>query len=370
MVANSSQKSAEPSLRQQFREDFRSGNLKRTLMRDYKELKEFYLTKERRARLKKMGRVQRWVFTTWWLLKALFLKLTPVRRILLLIGLVLILSSDMVIYTQDNVRYQNDTNFVGSLVLLFVLMLELKDKLLARDELEAGRTVQQALMPPTRPEIPNWSAWLYTRAANEVGGDLVDFMEIERGQFGIALGDVSGKGLGAALFMAKLQATIRALAPDFESLADFGKKINEIFFRDSTPQSFASLVYLEIQSASGTVRLLNAGHPPPVLIRNATMEELPKGAPALGLLSEEAFTEQHLSLESGDALFVYSDGLTEAQNEQGALFGEKRMFELLPQLRNVSPDEFGTSLLSEIHHFVGEAKTSDDLSLVILKRLA
>src|SRR5512138_3275825 len=92
-----------------------------------------------------------------------------------------------------------------------VLMLELKDKLLARSELEAGRTVQLALMPDRPPVVPGWDIWLYSRSANDVGGDLVDYLQIDPQRLGVMLGDVAGKGLPAALLMAKLQATLRAL---------------------------------------------------------------------------------------------------------------------------------------------------------------
>ena len=101
---------------------------------------------------------------------------------------------------------------LGIAILLFILMLELKDKLLAREELEAGRAVQRALMPDSGPTIPGWDVSLFTRSANDVGGDLVDYVPLDDQRNGLVLGDVAGKGLPAALLMAKLQSTLRALA--------------------------------------------------------------------------------------------------------------------------------------------------------------
>jgi len=122
--------------------------------------------------------------------------------------------------------------------------LELKDKLHAKTELEEGRSVQNALMPEENPKVDGWDIWLYTRPANDVGGDLLDFTKISENNYGISLGDVAGKGLSAALLMAKLQSTIRAIVPDYISLSEFGNKLNHIFCRDSLPKLFSSLIYI------------------------------------------------------------------------------------------------------------------------------
>jgi len=365
MTTNRSQGHGEPKFGKTVLEDLRRDDLKRTVRRDFEDLKEFYLNEERRKRLADMGLLKRWFYMTGWLLQSLFFKLTPVRRILLLIGSALILIPR---FSEANGEHIHLTIF-GGLVLLFVLMLELKDKLLAKDELEVGRSVQYALMPKRSPVVPGWSVWLFTRPANEVGGDLVDFQQINERRYGAALGDVAGKGLGAALLMAKLQATLRALAPDFDSLAKLGAKMNAIFCRDSLPNSFASLIYLEFGSDSGVVRFLNAGHIPPVVVQGPAIAETPKGETALGILPDATYSEQSIELHKGDILLAYSDGLTEARNEQGNFFGEQRVLRLLPELGKLTARELGERLLQEIDHFVGEARASDDLSLVILKRV-
>jgi len=250
----------------------------------------------------------------------------------------------------------NDTKIFGFALLLFILMLELKDKLLAQSELEEGRAVQRALMPKTNPSVPGWDLWLMTKPANEVGGDLVDYLELGKNRFGVALGDVAGKGLKAALLMVKLQATLRALAADFSSLAELGRKLNTILRRDSLPDSFISLVYLELGPESDKVRLLNAGH-------------LPPGSAALGVLAGAVFVEQEIALQPGETLFVYSDGLTEARNEAGEFYGEERLTNLLPTLTGLSATDAGVRLMLEVERFIGEAKAHDDFSLVVLKRV-
>jgi hypothetical protein len=369
MMAKSTNGASDPGLMKTLREDIRRGDFKRTLRRDWSELKEFYLDQNRQTQLQQMGWLKRWILIVWWLLKSLFLKLTPVRRILLVISFWLILQADTIRYSGEHLQFNSDTGKLGFVVLLFILMLELKDKLLAQTELATGRSVQRALMPKQNPTIPGWGLWLMTRPANEVGGDLVDYLEVGKNRFGVALGDVVGKGLKAALLMAKLQATLRALAADFNSLAELGTKLNTILRRDSLPDSFASLIYFELQSDSGTVRLLNAGHIPPLILRGSTVEEVAHGTAALGVLPEAAAVEQKIELRPGEALVVYSDGLNEARNEAGEFFGDERVLTLLSSYSQGSADQIGNRLLAEVDRFVGEARAHDDLSMIVLKRL-
>lgn len=339
-------------------DDLRRGGLKRTLRRDLKDLYHFYLDEDRQAQLAAMNRFKRGIFRLAWLLKSLILKLTPIRRILLLVCLVLFFYGEF-----------SFLSIVSLIILLLILMLELKDKLLALDELQIGRAVQLALLPDRNPSVPGWEIWLFTRPANDVGGDLVDYLLVGEDRLGVVLGDVTGKGLAAALLMAKLQGTLRALAPDSESLPELGARMNRILCRDGLPNRFATLVYLELEPDSGLLRVLNAGHPPPIALRCAGVEKLPPVAPLLGFLPEANYTDQSIELQPGDLLLVYSDGLTEACNDQGDFFGDERLPALLPQLQGLSAEAAGDRLLAEFELFVGDEYRSDDLSLVLLKRL-
>jgi sigma-B regulation protein RsbU (phosphoserine phosphatase) len=359
----SSSSDPKPNIGQTILDDFRRGDYERDLRRDFKELKEFMLTEERKKRLAGMGRAKQWAYVSWWFLEGLILKLTPARRLLLLIGILLLLSN-----VSRNGGIEG-AHLIGALVLLFVLMLELKDKLLAHEELEAGHAVQDALTPERSPKVAGWGLWLFTRSANEVGGDLVDYIQINEQRVGVTLGDIAGKGLRAALLTAKLQATIRALAPDFSSLSELGDKLNHIFCRDSLPNLFASVVYAEIQPEHGLVRMLNAGHLPPLVLRGSSIEKTDKGGMALGLSLQATFNEQRVELSTNDMLFVYSDGLTEAQNVQGADFGEPRLMDLLSQLATYPAQVVGERLIVEVDRFVGDARAFDDISIAILKRL-
>ena len=281
----------------------------------------------------------------------------------------LIMISRTTVYSSQGLNVSIDLNGLGILTILLVLMLELKDKLIAHDELEAGRAVQLALMPEREPQVPGWELWLFTRSANEVGGDLVDFMKISDDRFGVAIGDVAGKGLSAALLTAKLQATLRALVADFTSLAKLGTKLNQIFCRDSLKNIFASLAYVELTPNSGGVRLVNAGHIPPVIVRDGRVEKVEKGGVALGIMPDGTFDEQLVQLEKGNALLIYSDGLTEARNLSGEFYGEQRLLNFMPGFRGLSSAQIGDRLVWDVDRFVGEGRAHDDLSIVVLRRM-
>lgn len=370
MIANTHKNSTEPKLGQTLMQDIRQSDFRSTLRREWNELKDFFLDHDRQNRLREMSKLKRWFVVFWWLLKSLFFKLSPMRRILLVISIFIIAQSGSINLEAENIHIGNDFNKIGFVVLLFILMLELKDKLIAQSELQAGRSVQRALMPERSPLAPGWELWLFTRPANEVGGDWVDYLEIEKDRFGITLGDVAGKGLKAALLMAKLQSTLRALAADFRSLSDLVAKLNRIYRRDGLSDSFASMVYLELQGGSGHVRLVNAGHLPPILLKGGKIEELQQRAAALGVLPEANFIEQHFELQHGDVLLIYSDGLNEAVNEANEFFGEQRLLALFPKLASLSAPKIGDRIVAEVDRFIGQAKAHDDLSLVILKRVA
>ena len=367
MNANDSQRPPEPRLRDTLRQDLKHPDFFQSLRRDFSELRQFYIEEEKNLRLAQMTWYKRGFFLAWWLFKSMMLKLTPARRILFFVGFVLILASRSVGIQDDQIQTSN-WEVLGGFLLVFVLMLELKDKLLARDELEAGQKVQNALMPERSPNVPGWSLWLFTRPANEVGGDLVDFLRINEERSGVVLADVAGKGLQAALLMVKLQATIRALASDFQSTSDLMSRINKIFHRDTPSNMFASLLYVELRDNSGELRFVNAGHFPPVLLGSSGIREMSKGETGLGLVSASSYSEQIQTLQRGETFLAYSDGLTEARNEQGDFFGTERLFRLLSRLGAYSVEGMGQAITSELDQFVGEARANDDLSLIILRR--
>ena len=359
------------TLKRDFRDvgmDVRRKGWKGTVGRTFADLEAFYLSTHAKQRLSEMGVVKRWLVLLWWLLKSLLLKLTPARRVLLAISLILMASGLQSVSIGHSAQISVRLPVLGTLLLLLVLMLELKDKLLARDELEAGRKVQLALMPERSPRVPGWELWLYTQPANDVGGDLVDYLQIDARRYAVSLGDVAGKALPAALLMAKLQSTLRALVPQFDELSELGAAVNRILCRDGLPDRFATLVYLELTGGTGSVRVLNAGHMAPVVIRGTRIEEMPAGAMALGIMANAGFKEQRIDLAERDCLVVYSDGITEATNAAGDFFGDDRFRSLLQESAGRSAAELGSQVLAAVEAFVGSARPHDDISLAVLRR--
>jgi hypothetical protein len=365
---------ASPPLFTTLKDDVRHvvGEMKRRGIRHavtgtFTTLETFYLTDADRTRLSELRPGPRWLRRMGWLLKGLLMKLTPARRVLLVAALVVWLMGTMRI-SVGNAALEARPAPIATAILVIVLMLELRDKLVARDELEAGRAVQLALMPAHKPNIPGWHVWLYTRPANDVGGDLIDHLRIDERSHFVALGDVAGKALPAALLSVKLQATLRALAPRFDDLGELGGAVNHILQRDGLPSRFASLVYLLVSEDSGCVRLLNAGHMPPLLVGHGQVRTLERGSMVLGMMPDVTFGEQRVELSSGDSLIVYSDGITEAMNDAGDFFGDERLLAVVRQSAGLPPETIGARVLDAVATFATDAVPSDDVSLIVLER--
>lgn len=367
---------AEPRLFRQLREDVRTvgADLRRDgfrpVSRTFSDLQEFYLSSERKQRLADMNVVKRWIYFSAWTVKSLFLKLTHARRVMLVLGLVIVLGAGRVQINSGDTSVSFNMPLTGIALILLVLMLELKDKLLARDELEAGRVVQMALLPDRAPHVPGWDTWLYTQSANDVGGDLVDWLALDDTRTAVTLGDVAGKGLPAALLMAKLQATIRAFATESSALGEMGQRVNRIINRDGLPNSFATWVYLVVTSRSGILTWVNAGHMPPLVVGQGAPRELDRGGPALGLLASADYHEQTAALAAEDALVIYSDGVSEAMDRDGDMFGDERLRASLTGVTGLTAEQIGQRVLTALRAFVGDAPTHDDISLVVVRRTA
>jgi serine phosphatase RsbU (regulator of sigma subunit) len=360
----------DPTIWGTLRKDVKQGDFFQTLRDEAQELRDFYINEERRDELRRMSPVKRWFLLAWWILKSMFFKLTPMRRILLAFGILLIISPTATFSNHSEGISQNVTGtlFVGVLALLLVLMLELKDKLLAHSELQDGRAIQRAMQPDPSPSVPGWSIWLYTYPANEVCGDIIDFFPFSGNRYGMATGDVAGKGLGAALLMVRIQALLRAFAPDIPALETLAAKINEILLRDKMPGRFASLLLLQIAPDSGVVRYVNAGHMPPLLVSQTGITSLGKGNAAIGLAADALFEQKECTLTRGQTLVLYSDGITEAENREGESYGVERLEAACRSLCTLQAQQFGEALVARVEAFVADCRRKDDISLIILQR--
>jgi hypothetical protein len=348
--------------------DIKSGGHYKTLKKELHGINEFFLNSDKRLRLSGMNRFKRFFVRLWWVFKEMILRLTPFRRIIFVLGILFLFSSGLSITIGSNTKInQTDRGFIGGVLITFVLILELKDKLIAREELLAGKRIQESLMPEVSPAVDGWDLWLFTKPANEVCGDLIDFIDVDMERKAVVIADVAGKGLNAALITAKLQASIRALINDY-GLVDLTSKINRIFHKENLREMFASMLIAEFNSGSGKIKYINAGHIPPCIIGRDEITCLGKGDTALGLLKDFSYNLNEIELSAGEMLFVYSDGATDTRNSKGEFLEPERLKSILYNCRGRSALTSGEYILSEIEKFKGEAYSSDDLSLVLLRK--
>jgi serine phosphatase RsbU (regulator of sigma subunit) len=241
-----------------------------------------------------------------------------------------------------------------------------------RTDLERAKDVQQAFFPPQSFSIPCLSCETFYQPARGIGGDYYDFLSLSGGRWGIAIGDVSGKGIGAALLMASLQASLRAQAlhPHLDLTALIGD-VNRLVHESSPTAFFASLFYAEYEPASRMLQYVNAGHNPPIIVRprkeSCELFHLRAEAVPIGMFADTQFAATQFQLEEDDILVAYTDGITEAANVAGELWGLERLESLLRSCSQTAPGEIIERILAEVSDFANGEPQRDDVTLVVLK---
>jgi DNA-binding GntR family transcriptional regulator len=239
-------------------------------------------------------------------------------------------------------------------------------------DLETAKDVQQAFFPPHSISIPCLSAETFYQPARGIGGDYYDFLALSGGRWGIAIGDVSGKGIGAALLMASLQASLRAQALhphlDLKALIE---DVNRLVHESSPTTFFASLFYAEYEPTSCMLQYVNAGHNPPIIVRprkeSCELFHLRAEAIPIGMFADTQFAATQFQLEEGDILVAYTDGVTEAANAAGELWGLERLESLLWSCSQTAPGEIVERILAEVSDFANGEPQRDDVTLVVLQ---
>ena len=236
-------------------------------------------------------------------------------------------------------------------------------------ELSVARRIQQASLPNVVPELEGWQISPYYQPAREVGGDFYDFHPLSEGRLGVVVGDATGKGVPAALVMATtcgmLQVTAAALSS--ASPEEVLEQVNETLVARIPPNMFVTCFYSILEPKSGTLRYANAGHDLPYLQRRGEAEELRARGMPLGLMPGMSYEEKETTLHAGEAALFYSDGLVEAHDPKGEMFGFPRVRALVAE--HAEESSLGNSLLEELYSFVGESwEQEDDITLLTLRR--
>jgi serine phosphatase RsbU (regulator of sigma subunit) len=237
-------------------------------------------------------------------------------------------------------------------------------------ELKVARLIQQTLLPKHVPDLPGYGLAAYYQPAREVGGDFYDFMELDDGQLGLVVGDVTDKGVPAALVMATTRTLLRASAQRLDAPGEVLKRVNEVIVQDIPPNMFITCLYAILDPATGLLRYANAGHDLPYRRKASAggAEELRATGMPLGLLPGMEYEEKEIVLERGDSVLFYSDGLVEAHDPQREMFGFPRLQGLVGAHRTGGA-AMVNFLLSELARFTGDDWIQeDDITLVTLER--
>ena len=238
-----------------------------------------------------------------------------------------------------------------------------------QEDLRVAARIQQNLLPQLSPEIPEYEITGTTLPAKIVGGDYFDYFPVGPGRFGLALGDVSGKGLPASLLMANVQATLRGQALWARSAAECIDRANRQLFLSTESDRFVTLFFAFLDIREHTITYCNAGQEPPLLMRaDGSYQRLTTGGPLLGVSDRIPYEEAALSLQPDDTLLVYSDGLSEAVNPEGAMFGEQGVLAVLQHHRSTGVQAFVDGLLRGVASHSGAALQSDDRTVLVVRR--
>ncbi|MDQ3862152.1 MAG: serine/threonine-protein phosphatase [Actinomycetota bacterium] len=234
-------------------------------------------------------------------------------------------------------------------------------------ELHVARRIQQASLPEVVPDLEGWEISPRYRPAREVGGDFFDFLELEDGRLGLVVGDATGKGVPAALVMSTTLGMLRAVAQSCESPGEVLLRVNEALCSRIPDNMFVTCFYATLEPERGTFAYANAGHDLPYVQRGGDAEELMARGMPLGLMPGMPYEEKQTILQAGEGVLFYSDGLVEAHNPEGEMFGFPRLRALVAE--HEEGEALVEFLMEELHSFVGEGwEQEDDITLLMLQR--
>lgn len=252
-------------------------------------------------------------------------------------------------------------------VLLIIIAEIFRQGALMKRDIETAREIQFELVPDPHFEEGNVSVYSQMRPANTVGGDYYDIIPLEPGRVAVVLGDVSGKGMPAALLMSLLQGSLKALISAGFRGAELVAKLNTSLCRNTPGNKMVTMFYGELDTGTGDMLYVNAGHNAPFLMRaDGGMDRLQSTGTVLGVLEEISFEEGRLVLHDGDTMLLFTDGLSEAFNAREEEFGEARLLGSLQRLHPSEPRAFVESLVTEVTRFCHPAHPTDDMTLMLL----
>ena len=345
--------------------DLSFNEIERLIKRDASDVYEFFkndIPKENSSRNKF---VRAFIFARS-LFNAFLLRMSPARRIFYL--------SALLIFLIGYINHINSYTILAFILLNALLAFELADKLLTKDELEVARKIQAELMPKTPPKINNYQVTAYYESVKEVGGDYYDIIEsdVNKEQTFLFVGDISGKGMPAALYMVRVQAILNSIIKESTNLKSILINLKNSFGKKLLPEYFLTLAAASI-NADGSVDICRAGHLP-VIYFNAKENSIshinPNGI-GIGLrdngIFERVLEVVNIKPEKDDILFFYTDGITEMMNENKQLFGTDRLEKIILKSALKPITEIKSDILTALNNFKGNQTQYDDLTMIVLK---
>jgi sigma-B regulation protein RsbU (phosphoserine phosphatase) len=309
---------------------------------------------------------------------AVFEKLSPARRVLLLLALILlVIPHGGFDYTGQGGKVyavEFDLHFWGALVLLLLLILEIADRVVMKRDLQIAREIQTWLLPGAPPQIPGLAVAYATRPANTVAGDYYDVFPRpgranEDNRVVLAVADVAGKSIPAAMLMATFQASLKTLSTAQVALPELASNMNRYACTNSQGGlRFTTAFLAEYDPVHRTLDYINAGHNNPILRRaSGLIERLDVGGLPYGIQPEVKYESARVALAPGDWLIIFTDGLVEAENARQDEYGESRLLAAIEAGRSSEPADMLKRLMAELDLFVGNTPQHDDVTCMLLK---
>ena len=332
----------------------------------------FYMKEADSEELETHRGFKRWFRIAKTLFWSLLMKMTPARRVLLLVAFVMLVMSGVKLRVGQNFAFDMNFEVIAVFVFLLLLSLELADKVTMKRDLEIAREIQTWLVPSQPPEVAGANIAFATRPQNSVAGDYYDAFypnPEDRERLMVVIADVAGKSVPAALLMATLQASLRTIAGENAALADLVARLNRYACAHSlNGLRFTTAVLSEYNPLSRNLTYVNAGHNAPILRRaNGTLETLEAGGLPLGIQSAAKYETASLELKPGDALIFFTDGVVEAFNESGEEFGNARWLSAIRDLPDWDAQQTLQFLIKRVDEFVGATRQSDDITCLVFR---
>ena len=368
--------------------DLTADDFQRLFTRDTRDAYRFFTRGANEQALKTLPWHKRTIAQARMLFMAFTMKLSPARRMLYAISLVLAFIGLVNLFRGIGIirfatlpfgvdmgvpgplfRQGTYSLFFAFLLMNLLVLLEVADRLSLKNDLEIARQIQQAMLPAGLFSAPGVETFGLSRPANTVGGDFYDILPLEDGRVVIAVGDVAGKGSPAALLMALLLAMLRTLVDEELEPAALVTRLNVQVSRHAPGTRFITLFYGVFEPDTGIFTFVNAGHTAPLVLRvDNRCDRLSDGGIALGMFEQSSYTAGHVTIEPDDLVAIYSDGITEAENPGGRPFDEAGLEAVLRANRQHHIQTIGSDVVRAVETYTGDTKFADDLTLLLLRR--